>query len=93
MFTVRKIDDTRPSRACGVTVCRSVVELIVHRIGPTPNRKNAKPASTPDGHSSVATIVAMAATDTTGPTTTTVPNGSAARKRGAASAPITMPAP
>ena len=34
MLTVRKIDDTRPSMACGVTVWRKVIEVMVHTMGP-----------------------------------------------------------
>lgn len=30
------IAETRPSRSCGVTVCRNVVVPMTHRIGPAP---------------------------------------------------------
>ncbi len=93
MFTVRKIADTWPSTACGVTVWRSVVEAIDQMIGPAPNRKNEAAASAPCGHHSVAAIVNDAATDTNGPSRIEPPNGSAPITRDASIAPVTMPAP
>jgi|GEM_PF-4998802 len=82
--------------APGVTVWRSVVELMVQMMGPTPKRKNEAAASMPDGQAGVATIVAAAATDTIGPSSTATPKGKARNTRNtreAASAPTTMPAP
>src|SRR5450830_1809916 len=54
---VRKMADTRPSRAPGVTVWRSVVELMVQMMAPQPNTKNPSPASAAEGHSTVAARV------------------------------------
>ena len=93
MLTVRNIADTRPSIAPGVTVWRSVVEVMVQMIGPKPKRKNDAPASAPRGQASVATIVAMAATDTSGPSRIAWPKLRRATMRGASSAPATMPLP
>src|ERR1700712_4440017 len=92
-FTARKIDDTRPSIAEGVTVWRKVVDVIVHRIGPAPNRKNDAPATRPLGNAMVPTIVSPATTETAGPTSTAWPNDMRANTNLAPSAPTTMPMP
>ncbi len=93
VFTVRKIADTRPSMAPGVTVWRNVVEVITQIIGPTPNRKKATAANTPLGNASVATIVSAASTEITGPSWIARPNGSRATTRDVSSAPTIMPTP
>ncbi|MNK88718.1 hypothetical protein D3C87_1086940 [compost metagenome] len=62
-------------------------------IGPAPNRKNESAASEAVGTTSVAAIVAAAATATAGPTWIARPNGSRAVTREVSSAPTTMPAP
>ena len=93
MLTVRNSADTRPSIAPGVTVWRSVVEVMVQTIGPKPKRKKDSPASRPCGQRSVATIVAIATTDTSGPSRMARPKLRRATRRGASSAPTTMPAP
>ncbi len=83
--------DARPSRCDGVTVCRSVVMLIAHRIGPTPMTKKLAAASPKDGAQMVTTIRSAAASPATGPIAMTTPNGSAPITRPARSAPSTMP--
>src|SRR5204862_2684459 len=93
VLTVRNTDDTRPSIACGVTLWRSVVEVMVQMMGPTPNRKNANAARSPVGRKSVLTMVAAAATETAGPNWIARPNAMAPTSRDASSAPTTMPAP
>ncbi|MDB5940927.1 MAG: hypothetical protein JWQ13_493 [Ramlibacter sp.] len=72
---------------------RSVVVVMVQTMGPAPNRKNAMPASTPDGSASVPTIAPAASTDTAGPNWIARPNAIAPTTRGASSAPSTIPAP
>jgi len=85
--------DTRPSMALGVTAWRSVVVAMVHRMGPAPNRKNAAPASRPEGQARVPSMSAAAASAASGPAAITPPKGRRRARRGAASAPATMPAP
>ncbi len=85
--------ETRPSSAGGVTVWRSVVVLITHRIGPAPMRKKLAPASSADGSQIVSTIRRAAVRPASGPMAMTVPNGSARLMRPASSAPATMPRP
>src|SRR5258706_599074 len=67
------IAETRPSSAAGVTVWRSVVVLITHRIGPAPKRKNAAAASTPEGAHKVSTSSIDARKPQIGPTITIAP--------------------
>ena len=93
MLTVRNIADTRPSIAPGVTVWRSVVEVMVQTIGPKPKSRNDSPAMAPLGQANVATITPIAATDTSGPNTIAGPKLRRATIRGASSAPATMPPP
>ena len=93
MLTARNIADTRPSMALGVTVCRSVVDVMVQMMGPAPNRKNDRPANVAVGKASVATMVSAARTETAGPNWMARPKGRAATTRGARSAPSTMPTP
>lgn len=85
--------DTRPSRCEGVTVCRRVVVLITHKMGPTPIRKKLSAARPNDGAQIVSTITSAARSPVTGPTAMTTPNGSAPSTRPASSAPSTMPTP
>ena len=92
-FTARNTDETRPSIASGVRLWRKVVDVMVQMIGPTPNRKNDVAASTPVGRNRVATIVAAASTETTGPSWMARPNRMAPTRRDASSAPTTIPAP
>ena len=61
------IADTRPSKSEGVTIWRSVVVPIVHRIGPTPIRKKLSPASAGVGIQIVDTITSAAASPASGP--------------------------
>ena len=93
MFTVMKMAETRPSIAPGVSVWRKVVEVMVQTVAMNPNRKNDSAASAPCGHSSVATMVAEASTDSSGPSRMAWPKFNAAIRREASSAALTMPAP
>jgi hypothetical protein len=92
-LTVRNTADTRPSIAEAVTLCRSVVVVMVQTIGPAPNRKNDSAASDAAGTTSVAAMAAAATTATAGPTWIARPNGRRANTREVSSAPATMPAP
>jgi hypothetical protein len=80
-FTVKKIAETLPSIAPGVTVCLSVVEVIVQRMGPTPNRKKENPAKKALGIQIVSSIAADAKTEKIGPIITALPNETAVRTR------------
>ena len=62
-------------------------------MGPTPKKKNDRPAIQALGQNRLATMVNDANTDTMGPTRIATPKVTDANRRGASKAPSTMPVP
>ena len=87
------IADTRPSRSGGVTVCRSVVVLMTHRIGPAPSRKKPRPASSGVGTQIVESHQDGAGKPRERPDGDDGAESQPAHDPGASSAPTTMPTP
>src|SRR3989442_16005996 len=72
-YAVMLMAETRPSKARGVIVWRSVAVLITQMIGPTPIRKKLSPASTTEGVQIGSNITTAAASPANGPRAKTAP--------------------
>ena len=79
--------------ALGVTAWRSVVVAMVQRMGPAPNRKKASAASADEGRARVSSIRPLASSAHSGPAAISAPKLSRRARRGASSAPASMPRP